>query len=141
MGSLILASREDVLSKYYNPSFPPLSNTVPDARPCDFKKSVIDSPLLLGPPRSSVLIGDAPLSGLHYDPANGSILEQFPSEILDKVLMLLEPIWLFQLERAVKSIADYLTSWKSNPIWVCMADLICDGFCHLRSTQVLAAHG
>lgn len=77
--------------------------------------------LLPGPPPCSQLPGPTPPSGVHFDPKNGSILEQFPTEIIDKILVNLEPIWLFQLELAVPSIALYLTHPAANPIWVCPA--------------------
>lgn len=76
---------------------------------------------LSGPSPSIESPGPAPYSGVHYDPKNGSILEQFPPEILDKILINLQPIWLFQLELAVPNIALYLTHPASNPVWVCTA--------------------
>lgn len=74
--------------------------------------------MLLGPTRCAKSPGVPPASGAHFAPGNGFILEQFPSEILDKILLKLEPIWLFQLERAAPFFTTYLTSHDANPLWV-----------------------
>ena len=78
----------------------------------------MNNSFLPGPDTSNNLPGTAPSSGVHYNCENGSILERFPTDILDKILVNLDPIWLFQLELAVPNIALYLTHPDSNPIWV-----------------------
>jgi hypothetical protein len=58
-----------------------------------------------------------PVEQRFFNPTRGSIIEQFPVEVLEKILMLIEPIWLFQLEQAVPSVAGFLKSEHANLIW------------------------
>jgi hypothetical protein len=122
MGRLILASAEDVQRKFPSQDLMarPVRLTKIGIRTRDLSRSIMRTPALPGPQRCISLPGAPPLSGIHYDARNGSILEQFPNEVLDKILVQMEPIWLFQLERAVPCIATYLKSPQSNRIWVCI---------------------
>jgi hypothetical protein len=42
---------------------------------------------------------------------------QFPQEVLNVVVAYIEPIWLFQLEEAYPSLAEYLSTQSANKIW------------------------
>ncbi|ETN37553.1 uncharacterized protein HMPREF1541_07175 [Cyphellophora europaea CBS 101466] len=79
--------------------------------------NAINNTFLAGPRRCIDKPGVPPASGLHFDHSNGPFLEQFPAVILSQILLELEPIWLFQIERAIPSIALFLTHKEANLIW------------------------
>ena len=86
------------------------------------RKEILRSPalntFLQGPAKCSQKPGHQPEgSGRHYDPAGGSILNQFPSEIINKIASYLDPVWMFQLEKAVPELGDYLHSQEASSVW------------------------
>jgi hypothetical protein len=90
-----------------------------DASRNDIIQPLIRNTFLQGPPGLIALPVDRSLDpgGRHFDPDEGSILEQFDKEILRMILGHLDPVWLFQLEKAIPEMCRYLTSEKSNLDW------------------------
>ena len=94
----------------------PSPNSFPDQRK-ELSKRFIHSKFLPCPRPFQGSPGfQPPESGDHYN-ANIPMLLQFHPEILVRVLIHLEPIWLFQLERTCNQLSSLLRDRIANWIW------------------------